>query len=80
MNMGAVRIGPVAAIDYAHVKVDSYTEKGDPALTLNVGAAKYKSLRGSLGVELRGDFAGGGVQLRPYLALVAEKELGAANR
>ncbi|MEO6580165.1 MAG: autotransporter domain-containing protein [Sphingomicrobium sp.] len=80
MNMGALRIGPVAALDYARVKVDGYTEDGDPALTLNVGATKYKSLRGSLGAELRGDFGGGGVQLRPYLALVAEKELGSGNR
>ena len=43
-------------------------------LTLNVDDLSYKSLRGSLGVELRGDFAGGGVQLRPYAAAVVEKD------
>jgi outer membrane lipase/esterase len=80
MSLGDVRLGPVAALDYAHVKVDSYTESGDPALNLNVGATKFSSLRGSVGAELRGDFAGGGVQLRPYLSLVAEKELGSGNR
>ena len=31
-------------------------------------------MRGSLGLELRGDFAGGGVQLRPYAAAVVEKD------
>ena len=80
MNMGSIRVGPVAGLDYARVKVDGYTENGDPALTLNVGATKYSSLRGSLGAELRGDFAGGGVQFRPYVALVAEKELGSNGR
>ena len=80
MNMGAIRLGPVAGLDYARVKVDAYTESGDPALTLNVGAAKYNSLRGDLGAELRGDFAGGGIQFRPYISLVAEKELGNSGR
>ncbi|HEU0311622.1 MAG TPA: autotransporter outer membrane beta-barrel domain-containing protein [Sphingomicrobium sp.] len=72
--MGAVRIGPVVALDYAKAKVDSYTETGDPALTLNVDSLTYKSLRGSLGVEVRGDFAGGGVQLRPFASAVVEKD------
>ncbi len=80
MSMGSVRIGPVAGVDYARVKVDSNSESGDSALTLNVGATKYNSLRGNVGAELRGDFGGGGIQLRPYLALVAEKELGSSGR
>ncbi len=79
-TMGSVRIGPVAGLDYARVKVDGYTETGDPVLTLNVGAAKYNSLRGNIGAEVRGDFGGGGIQLRPYLTLVAEKELGSSGR
>jgi outer membrane autotransporter protein len=74
MPMGAVRVGPVIGLDYAKAKVDSYTESGDAALALNVDSLSYKSLRGSLGVELRGDFAGGGVQLRPYVSAVVEKD------
>ena len=80
MAMGDVRVGPIAALDYARVKVDSYTESGDPALTLNVGSTNFNSLRGSIGAEVRGDFAGGGIQLRPYGALVLEKELGSSGR
>jgi len=72
--MGSVRIGPVIGLDYAKANVDSYTEAGDPVLTLNVDSLSYKSLRGSAGVELRGDFAGGGVQLRPFAAAVVEKD------
>ena len=74
MPMGAVRVGPVIGLDYAKAKVDSYTESGDAALALNVDSLSYKSLRGSLGVELRGDFAGGGVQLRPYVSAAVEKD------
>ena len=74
MPMGAVRVGPVVALDYARAKVDGYTETGDPALTLNVSSLKYSSLRGSAGLEVRGDFGGGGIQLRPYVAATAEKD------
>jgi outer membrane lipase/esterase len=74
MPMGAVRVGPVVALDHARVRVDGYTESGDPVLTLNVGDSRYSSLRGSAGAELRGDFGGNGVQLRPYFAAVAEKD------
>jgi len=74
MPVGAIRIGPVVALDHARAKVDGYTEEGDPALDLNVGNARFSSLRGSLGGEVRGDFEGGGIQLRPFAAAVVEKD------
>jgi len=80
MPMGAVRIGPVIALDYAKAKVDSYTETGDPVLTLNVDSLSYKSLRGSAGVEMRSDFEGGGVQLKPYVSAVLEKDFSGDER
>ena len=75
MPMGSVRIGPVAALDYAKAKVDGYTEGGDPALTLNVGSVSAKALTGGLGAELRGDFNTEGVQIRPFAAATAEMDL-----
>ena len=80
MPMGSVRVGPVVALDYARAKVDGYTETGDPALTLNVSSLKYSSLRGSAGLEVRGDFGGGGIQLRPYIAATAEKDFTGDSR
>lgn len=80
MGVGAVRVGPVVGLDYARVRVDGYTEDGDSALALNVGSTRYNSLRGNIGAEVRGDLGGGGIQLRPYLAVVAEKELRGGNR
>ena len=75
MPMGSVRVGPVVGLDYAKATVDAYTEDGDAALTLDVGKQSYSSLRGSIGAEVRGDFAGGGIQLRPFAAVAIEKEL-----
>ncbi len=74
MPLGSVRVGPVIALDYAKAKVDGYTETGDPVLNLNVDSLSYKSLRGSVGVEVRGDFAGGGAQLRPFASAMIEKD------
>ena len=80
MPMGSIRVGPVVALDYARAKVDGYTETGDAALTLNVSSLKYSSLRGSAGLEVRGDFGGGGIQLRPYAAATAEKDFTGDSR
>jgi len=80
MPFGGVRIGPIAALDYAKAKVDGYTEDGDEALTLNVSAIRARSLRGSLGAEIRGDIDVGGLPLRPYGTLALEKELSNGNR
>ena len=74
MPLGTVRVGPVVALDYAKAKVDGYTETGDAVLSLNVDSLSYKSLRGSVGVEVRGDFEGGGAQLRPFASAAIEKD------
>jgi outer membrane lipase/esterase len=80
MPLGTVRVGPVIGLDYAKAKVDGYTEEGDPALTLNVDSLSYKSLRGSLGLEVRGDFGGDGVHLRPFAAAAVEKDFSGDER
>ena len=74
------RAGPIVALDYAKAKVDGYTEEGDPALALNISSVSYKSLRGGVGLEVRGDFEGGGVQFRPYTSVLLEKEFSGDDR
>lgn len=80
LPLGSMRAGPVVAIDYAKARVDGYTETGDPTLTLNVDSVTAKSLTGSIGGELRGDFEAGGASVRPYLSAMLEKELGDNDR
>jgi uncharacterized protein YhjY with autotransporter beta-barrel domain len=74
LPVGGFRVGPVAGLDYAKAKVNGYTEDGDPVLTLNVDSLSYSSMRGSLGIELRGDFGDDQLQLRPYASAVVEKD------
>ena len=76
----SVRLGPVVGVDYARAKVNAYSETGDTALALNVSGQRLSSLRGDAGLELRGDFAGGGVQVRPYVSLLAEREFNRGAR
>lgn len=80
VGVGPLRVGPVIALDYARAKVDSYTETGDSALTLNVGRQRYSALVGSAGLELRGDIEAGGSKLRPFAAAVVEKDLSGDSR
>ncbi|MCM8557742.1 autotransporter domain-containing protein [Sphingomicrobium sediminis] len=79
-NVGKLRVGPVVAIDHLDVDVDPYTEMGDAALALSVSEAQISSTRGSVGVEVRGDFAGEGIQLRPYGGIMLEKEMSGGPR
>jgi outer membrane autotransporter protein len=79
-GVGPFRVGPVAAIDYARAKVDAYTETGDGALSLNVGAQRYSALVGGAGLELRGDFDAGGSALRPFASAMIEKDLRGNSR
>ena len=70
MAMGPLSLGPIVALDYARARVGSYTEAGDPALTLSVGSQSAKSFTGQLGAEARGDLEG----LKAYAAVTAEHQ------
>ena len=76
MPFGGVRVGPIVAIDYAHAKVDGYTENGDAALTLNVDSTSLSAMTGQIGVEARGEMAG----FRPFVALTAEHDFTGDDR
>jgi uncharacterized protein YhjY with autotransporter beta-barrel domain len=78
--VGVLRVGPVAALDYAKAKIDSYTEEGDAALNLNVQSVSTKALTGSLGAEVRGDFSLGGSQLRPFASIAVAKDFTGDSR
>lgn len=79
-GMGNVQVGPVVGLQYAEVEVDAFTETGDPVLTLDVEEQKLKALVGSVGVELRGNLDAGGMAIRPYASLTAEKDLEGDSR
>jgi outer membrane autotransporter protein len=75
ISFGGLQMGPIVQLDYARARVDSYTEAGDPALTLNVGSQSLKSLTGQAGLEARGDLAG----LHPFIDLTAEHQFSSSS-
>jgi uncharacterized protein YhjY with autotransporter beta-barrel domain len=79
-TLGGARIGPVVGVQYAKAKLDGYTETGDPVLTLNVADQNVHALVGSAGIEARGTFDSGGLAIRPYASLTAEKDLDGDGR
>jgi outer membrane lipase/esterase len=76
MSLGGLSAGPIVALDYARAKVDSYTETGDPALTLNVGGQSLKAFTGQAGIEVRGSVGG----LHPFVDLTAEHDFSGDDR
>ncbi|MBW0144253.1 autotransporter domain-containing protein [Sphingomicrobium clamense] len=80
LNAGIFRVGPSIAYDYAKVDLDGYTESGDAALNLNVDPIDFSSGRGSLGIDMRGDFDNWGIQVRPHARFAFEKNMGDSMR
>ncbi len=80
MPFGPLRLGPVAALDYARAKVDGYTEEGDAALTLDVGNQSLKALTGQLGIEARGSLNAGIAAFRPYVSAMLEHDFTGDSR
>ena len=73
--MAAMQAGPVAGVQYARVKMDGYTESGDEVLTLNVQDRRASELVGFAGVEANFETDMGGLSVKPFAKLAAEKLL-----
>jgi outer membrane lipase/esterase len=73
-DVGSTQLGPIGGLTYAYAQVNSYTESGDPVLTLNVGRQTEEALIGSVGVQFRAPFTINGQIINPYLNLTAEDD------
>ncbi|MGJ5179814.1 autotransporter domain-containing protein [Bradyrhizobium oligotrophicum] len=74
-DAGSAKLGPIGGLTYARARVDGFTEAGDPALTLNVGAQTAETLIGSVGVQLRTPFQVQGAIISPYLNLTLDDDI-----
>lgn len=74
-DLGRLRAGPVAGVQYARVRMDSYSESGDPVLTLNVSDQRASELVGFAGLETEFETEAGGLSIAPFFKLLAEKQL-----
>jgi uncharacterized protein YhjY with autotransporter beta-barrel domain/phospholipase/lecithinase/hemolysin len=79
-QLGGVRAGPVVGVQYARTTIDGYTESGDPVLTLNVQDQRASELVGHAGLEAQFETKVGGLSVKPYGKLLAEKELDGSTR
>jgi uncharacterized protein YhjY with autotransporter beta-barrel domain/phospholipase/lecithinase/hemolysin len=79
-SFAGARIGPVAGLQYARATLDDYSETGDPVLTLSVGEQRVSELRGYAGLQLEAETQVGGLGIKPYGKLLAEKELDRSDR
>ena len=75
LDAAGLKVGPVAAVNYARTKIDAFTETGDPVLTLNVQRQRLKAIVASGGLELRGNAEVGGLAVWPYGELLAEADI-----
>jgi uncharacterized protein YhjY with autotransporter beta-barrel domain len=69
------QVGPIGSLLYARAKVNSYTESGDPILTLNVGEQVADTLIGSFGAQFRFPFWVAGRIVSPYVNLTADDDI-----
>jgi uncharacterized protein YhjY with autotransporter beta-barrel domain len=69
-----IQAGPIGSLLYARAKVNSYTESGDPVLTLNVGSQTAETLIGSVGAQFRFPFWVAGKLISPYVNLTADDD------
>jgi outer membrane lipase/esterase len=74
-DAGKSQIGPIGGLTYAQVRVNGYTETGDPVLTLMVGRQTAEALIGSVGVQFRAPFTVYGRIISPYLNLTVDDDL-----
>src|SRR3984893_8488334 len=74
-DAGKVQAGPIGGLTYARVRVNGFTESGDPVLTLMVGSQTAEALIGSVGVQFRAPFTIDGRLISSYLNLTLDDDL-----
>ena len=76
----SVRLGPIAGITYVQAHVNSYTENGDPVLTLTLNEQTAKTVLGSVGAQARYAFDLGSTRLDSYLNVTLENNFEGSDR
>ena len=74
VDVGSIRVGPIAGLDYTHALIHAYTESGDSLLTMIVGQQSVDDLIGDVGLELRSPFAWRGNVYSPFVNIAAEQD------
>ncbi|CDO59485.1 serine protease [Candidatus Phaeomarinobacter ectocarpi] len=65
-RIGQTSIGPVLALDYAHIHTDAYSERGAGAFGLNVAESNEASITSTLGIQAAHELSVLGWDVAPY--------------
>lgn len=66
-DLGGFEVEPFAAVRYADIRVDGFSESGGPATGLVVGNLDRESLRSNAGLRIGADFEVGSATVRPQV-------------
>ncbi len=66
-DLGGFEVEPFAAVRYANIRIDGFTESGGAAAALAVGNLDRESIRSNAGLRIGADFEVGGATVRPQL-------------
>jgi uncharacterized protein YhjY with autotransporter beta-barrel domain/phospholipase/lecithinase/hemolysin len=80
VDVGPIRVGPIAGLDYTHAYIHAYTETGDSLLTMMVGQQAVDDLIGDAGLELRFPFVWRGDLYSPFVNITAEQDFLGSGR
>ena len=80
VDVGPVRAGPIAGLNYTHAVIDGYTETGDILLTMMVDRQALDALTGSAGLQVRYPFLLGNGLYSPFVNVTAEHDFLGSGR
>jgi uncharacterized protein YhjY with autotransporter beta-barrel domain/phospholipase/lecithinase/hemolysin len=80
VDIGPIRAGPIAGLDYTHAVIHAYTETGDSLLTMMVGQQAVDALTGDAGLQLRFPFVWRDNLYSPFVNVTAEQDFLGSGR
>ncbi|MBB5019088.1 outer membrane lipase/esterase [Chitinivorax tropicus] len=80
MPMGPIKLIPKAGLAYQNIDIAAYQEGSGRSTAMTFSSQKVKSVVGSLGLAVEGNFAAGFGQIRPYLDLAGKHEFKGGDR
>lgn len=80
IDVGPVRAGPIAGLNYTHGTIRAYTETGDILLTMMVDRQAFDALTGGAGLQVRYPFLLGSGVYSPFVNVTAEHDFSGFGR
>lgn len=79
-DIGRLRAGPIAGLNFTDAAIDAYTETGDELLIMAVDRQSFDAFTGEAGLQVRFPFLMGGGVYSPYINLTAERDFSDSGR